>query len=308
VNNSIEQFLSSLLITSRLLPEKVFNERINSSIEENKSNAPQTFSRLLILLRSINDGNGLISTYGTNFQYLTVPDLSNKPSLPTRAIIYDNGCSCGLSSNCTSPGNFVQITSSELIEVKGLKMGCTPSESFLRSTLECFYDSSCINIIQNETNELYVPQPILANTSRFLMNTSIIDLVNVLFIENWSTTINYLSYFDHCLPSLCSYRYIQKINSFYTITLLLSLYGGLSVVLKWICPLLVLLGAKIYSRWKKRTNIIEPVSIISTTNTILYDTNVRIVTVQLESTPTVSSHSYFFSFFSLFMILYRCLS
>jgi hypothetical protein len=143
-------------------------------------------------------------------------------------------------------------------------MGCTPTESFLASTLECFYNSSCIDLFQqqinytNSINGTYMSALVFTNSSQFPTNTTIIDIVNALFIENWSTKINYAAYFDQCLPTSCSYTYIQQLNSFYTVTLLLGVYGGLSIILKWICPNIIYFMAKVYYRRKKRPNLVGP--------------------------------------------------
>jgi hypothetical protein len=140
-------------------------------------------------------------------------------------------------------------------------MGCTPSESYFASTLECFYDILCINLIQQMTNSYgksNVSYALDETDSRFTMNMTIIDLVNDLFIKRWLTMINYFSYFDQCSPIVCSYTYIQQFNVIYTVTYLLGLYGGLTIVLKWICPRIVYYVNKIYQRRKKSTNIIQP--------------------------------------------------
>lgn len=225
--NSVNQLLSSLLITSRLLSEATFETQINSSIEESQTEARRVFFRLFFLLRNVLDGNEITSSYGTDFKYVLPWYMKSISAAITEGMIYDQ-CSCELNKTCTSQANFIGRNSSKLIEIKGLKMGCTPSESLLRSTLECFYDLSCIDILD------------------------VGDLVNNVFIEKCPTTINYSAYFDQCLPALRSYQYIEQIDSLYTVTLLLSIYGGLSVVLKWICPLIVLLAAKLYRRWKTR--------------------------------------------------------
>ncbi len=137
-------------------------------------------------------------------------------------------------------------------------MGCTPSELFHASTLECFYDSSCIDLIcTNHTKSTYSPIPLYTNVSRFFINTTIAQLINDLFIETWKTTINYSSYFEHCPPLVCSYTYTQKLNSLYTLTLLLGLQGGLSLVLEWICPKIVRMLVKIYQRRMRRINVVQ---------------------------------------------------
>jgi len=81
----------------------------------------------------------------------------------------------------------------------------------------------------------------------------------------------YSSYFHQCSPLLCSYTYIQSVDLTYTITFLLGLQGGLTIVLKWITPKLIQIIYKIYRQYrKKRTNIvhIQPsIEVSNNTNT-----------------------------------------
>jgi hypothetical protein len=320
VNNSVTQFLSSFFINAQLLPQTIFDHRIDSLIEQSKSNAPILFTRFLSLIRATNHGNAIISAYGTNFEYTAAPWYNSYSSqlAITHTVTYDDGCSCALNSNCTTQAGFVQSDSSEIILIKGLKMGCTPSESFLVSTLECFYDSACINHIEeqiNETSSVYdtdVPEPLLADNSRFSMNTPIIDLVNVLFIENWSTTINYSLYFDQCSPTLCSYTYIQQFNSLYTVTLLLGLLGGLTVVLRWICPKIIQFLSKVYLYRKKKTNRIQSahtvkIVTIQTVNAITDPENPQPVTFDSELVSATAIQQYItFLLVSVIMYSYFC--
>ena len=214
----------------------------------------------MFLIRSINHGNAIVSTYGTNFEYRSRWFWTNVyyPYIPSRAIIYDNNCSCGLHSNCTTPAAFIQENSSTGITIKGLQIGCTPSESFQSSTLECFYDPLCIALIQQYTNSTTYSIPLSITESRFFMNTTVAELIDNLFVERWVTRVNYRSYFERCLPLLCSYTYNQQFNVLYTINLLIGLQGGLTIVLRWICPKLVRIIASVHKNRKKRTNIVEP--------------------------------------------------
>ncbi|UJR29494.1 hypothetical protein I4U23_010707 [Adineta vaga] len=265
VNISIQQFLSSLFFTPELLPEEIFNQRLHSIIEQTKSKTPKTFNRLFFLIRSINHGNAMISTYGTNFQYYNPWDISFKQYVPTRALIYDNNCSCGLSSSCIIQANFIDQNSLEIIPIQGLKMGCLPSESFRFSTFECFYNQSCIQLIQyylNITNTSHSFSVLSStNKSRFSINTNIDKLIDELFIEEWNIIINYSSYFSQCLPMICSYNYIQQYDILYSITMLFGLQGGLTIVLQWICPKLIQIIYRIYRYKRKRRDTIQPISI-----------------------------------------------
>ncbi|UJR19296.1 hypothetical protein I4U23_022425 [Adineta vaga] len=254
VNKSINEFLTSLLVTNELLTENNFNNRLNLLITQSKSNAPDFFSNLVFYIQSMIHGNAFVTTYGTNFEYVIMIDENEifYAVAPGEPIIYDDNCSCKFFPNCTTQAVFFKTNSSTEIPVKGLKMGCTPSESFLASTLECFYNQSCLNLIQQYTNYNSSLISLSNTTSQYLQNTTIDELRLNLFIEKWITKLNYPSYYQQCLPSICSYISIEKFNILYTITLILGLQGGLTIVLKWICPKLVRIGLKIYYRRKHR--------------------------------------------------------
>ena len=180
----------------------------------------------------------------------------------TEPITYDNECSCALNANCTTQAGFISSNSSDIIPIKGLNMGCTPTESLLASTLECFYDLSCINLIRehitftNSAKTVYTT-PLSVNDNRFPPDKLIIDLAGDLFVETWSTKITYTDYFNRCLPTSCSYTYVQQLNSLYTGTVLLGLYGGLNVVLQGICRTIIYLLFKIYQFRKRRSNLVD---------------------------------------------------
>ena len=292
--NSVNESLYSSFITVQLLSRDTFHEYINNLINQSISDAPVTLTTFLSILRAVNHGNAIISAYGTNFEYIDLWYNSSYTIAITQAMTYDNVCSCALNPTCTTQANFVDLNSSKILPLKGLKMGCTPSESFFASTLECFYDVSCIDLIEEQMNStdlvntIDAVMPLSLNMSQFPVNTTINDLVEKLFIENWSTTINYSAYYAQCLPLLCSYTYIQKLNSLYTITVLLGLCGGLTLILRWICPNIIYLFYQIHRYWRKRSNIVKSESsvqmaTIETTNNTLQCEDAYIITVDSTS-------------------------
>ena len=70
-------------------------------------------------------------------------------------------------------------------------------------------------------------------------NRTINDHLSDLFINEWSTTVNYSKYFYNCNPSVCTYTTRNLIDYSYTIALFTSLYGGLILILRLISPFLV---------------------------------------------------------------------
>ncbi|CAF1328202.1 unnamed protein product [Adineta steineri] len=287
VNIFTRQFLSSLFVTNELLSEMNFEQRLNLTIDQSKLNVPTTLTHLLYLIRMINNGNAFISTYGTNFEYIHPWEDIYNTYTPTQAMIYDNNCSCGLYSNCTTQANFILTNPTKIIPIKGLKIGCTPSESFRASTLECFYNESCINLIKqytikaNRINNTSVFEPLSTQNISFSINTPIAKLIDNLFITDWNITMNYTSYFEQCFPLSCSYNNIQRFNVFHIIATLLGLQGGLALVLEWICPKIIRIIVKIYEYRKKRRNVVQPVFTVETMPIENIDNSVSI----LELTP-----------------------
>ena len=241
---------------------------------------------MLSLLRVITHGNAIPSTYGTNFEYIVTLIQFTSTYLPTQAIVYDHNCSCGLYPNCTSEALFFRENSSELVSIKGFKVGCTPSESFLASTLECYYDLSCVNSIRTYTNRM-LPLAILEspiNTSH--INSTIAELIDDLFINRWSTAMNFSAYFHQCSPLSCSYAFTQQFSLLYAATVVLGLQGGLAIVLKWICPQIILFIYKLHKKQNQRKNTVHPINhsnICSMGNVDEYTGNSH---VQLEPVTT----------------------
>ncbi|CAF1200612.1 unnamed protein product [Adineta ricciae] len=257
----VSQFLDLYLITPHLLTENDLQTLINSSIEQGKANAPGKIIQLLFLIRTMNHGNGIMTTYGTNYQYF--PSAEDAHGLPqvisSRGIIHDNQCDCGVYYNCTSEARFIRNNTSKPVPIKGLKIGCAPSESFLASTLECFYDLSCTELIGEYMNYSISP---LKNRNQLYLNATVDELMRKSFVEEWNQSITYSSYYHQCAPAICSYTYTQKLFSWYTLTLLMGLQGGLSIVLKWITPKLVQITLKIYCYRKKQGGIIQPITAV----------------------------------------------
>ena len=78
-------------------------------------------------------------------------------------------------------------------------------------------------------------------------------LLNV-FLEDWSTEINYTIYFHKCTPSFCTYTTIVETNFIFAFMLLISLYGGLVLVFRLIAPFLVNVIWKLKHGSQKHSN------------------------------------------------------
>ncbi|CAF0904771.1 unnamed protein product [Adineta steineri] len=75
-------------------------------------------------------------------------------------------------------------------------------------------------------------------------NKTVYDHLLTLFIDEWSININYSKYYDECAPTSCTYTIIDQINFSDAFTLLISIYGGLIILLRLITPFLVNMSMK----------------------------------------------------------------
>jgi hypothetical protein len=76
--------------------------------------------------------------------------------------------------------------------------------------------------------------------SQIKQKKNLSELVEKLFITSWSISINYNRYFQQCSPKSCSYTYKENTNILYALTKLLSLYGGLTLTLRFIAPKIII--------------------------------------------------------------------
>ncbi|CAF0789552.1 unnamed protein product [Adineta steineri] len=93
------------------------------------------------------------------------------------------------------------------------------------------------------------------NNSHFEQNTTIQNIVDELFVDEWNISTSYASLYNECNPQECSYN-IKRDDHFASISSrILGLYGGLTVVLRFIIPFLIEIIFKIRNRWRRSTVI-----------------------------------------------------
>ncbi len=159
-----------------------------------------------------------------------------------------SGCVCALDSRCQLALHIWSAlnTSPKIIfTVPGFVQGCYSIESLLLSNLQCLYsnNSKCLSdLISFGSTGYSIPvnisiQPLNSSLdTRFSQTDPISGIIEKLMVEQWSPNISYRNYFDICAPKQCNYRQIESPRIIDIITILISLYGGLSVVLHFIMP------------------------------------------------------------------------
>ncbi|CAF1670280.1 unnamed protein product [Adineta ricciae] len=271
VLNALNQFNNSYLITSMLLSEEFLEAKVVATLNLLLRTISSNFIQSRTIIQRITQANELITGLLTN--YIVVTDKfglsqSSKPIFVSSEInisshigiignkyISKNStipCSCKNNGSCPLPGNLYLYNISEKFgiydmnkieineSVSGIIIDCLPVQMTLSSTLECFYNELCLNILllsySTKINISILNQSLI---TRFNPQTKIEYLINELFIENIFNQTNYTQYYSECLPNSCHYTYLNRFNWIYILTIFISLFGGITAILRIISPLII---------------------------------------------------------------------
>ena len=157
-------------------------------------------------------------------------------------------CTCGFDDNCATQMKFyVNIANSPplvIFTVPNLFLGCSAIDSVRLSSIECFFNQSCLNMTKKLSSIPSVPltidTPILMmNSDRFFSNTSLDVIINELMIDQWNVNIEYKQYYNECHPLQCSYTFTTRGGILYIISTIIGMFGGLIVILKIVVKIII---------------------------------------------------------------------
>ncbi|CAF1618923.1 unnamed protein product [Adineta ricciae] len=240
--NELKQFYDRQYTTTLAVTEEQFNHEIKSFIEIFQITVKASFDEQLGITQSIifdnqiyselgldNYVNGIFFNDSTEFSF----DFGSK---------VDDECSCAIEPDCAILASFCRDNRSD--DVPGVYAACYTIDSLLYSTTECFYDQDCIDLIRyylkNETKLYEQIQPLNeSETSRYQTKDHIAILVGDLFVENWNEFHFYDKYYNSCQSSFCSYKIQQRPQFIHVLTVLINVYGGLTIILRFLIPNIV---------------------------------------------------------------------
>ena len=277
VKAELDQFLSSVFISSRALSRTNLIEQLTTVLKQFKIQTIEHFSSEHRFLWTTIDQYQFISALRTNFVTKSIP---GSGIYETFALIYPtvtnlshssqemNGtCRCDESSHCIYPAaiyngsnvlvpdQVLKLDASILFIIPGFYVGCLPLTSILQSTLECFYNQSCVNMViaysSNQTTKSFLP--INASSSCHHPNETINSLFDQMMLASWNDTIDYDAYFKICAPKSCTYSVIENFVFVYVITMLISIFGGLNVTIRMLSPVVVQYRFRRYIRTEQTT-------------------------------------------------------
>ncbi len=236
LTEAISQFSTNIITNARVQSKESIKIQADSAVSQFILSTPRTFVRTLDFIRYMAQGNGIVSSIFSNWHFVLLNPNIQWATAWAEPLSYSNAsCSCGTNAMCTSEASFDGLI------VPGFRVGCYPLEALLQSTLECLYNISCINKLKsmyNHSNIIFNP----LNASLSSPNITVQSLVDKLLVEEWESSVVYEQYFSTCAPLSCTYTFDGQISLINTITTVIGLYGGLTVVLKLMCPVLVRIG------------------------------------------------------------------
>jgi hypothetical protein len=251
------------MLVKQVMSRIQFNNQINDTIQRFQKKIPIEFTRTLDLIRIAIQGNALVAVFSLNWRFI-VPEKSKEKNASFRMesisyinIKHNTSCSCITSHTCTMPAQLLpsNVTPSVL---EGLVMGCNQLETVLLSSLFCFYSLTCINDIRltleldpfdpKDFTDIVYPFQLNPSLTRFNVNATIETLASEMFIESWTSNVSYERFFNSCAPSSCTYKYYYRFDALGLLTTFLTVYGGLSLGIRFIVPYLVQMIKRIRNR------------------------------------------------------------
>ncbi|CAF1432845.1 unnamed protein product [Adineta ricciae] len=271
-NNILKQTELNLrnedFIAIELSSEERLKSEITSVVGGFRSSATTQITSYIDYIRTVTQANRFISRLNTNMVILGEKVNS---SLKGSYVFHGFWSSLGDPFNSANmPENFVcdkgyKPVSYDIFRksVKGFAQGCYPLEGLLANNLECFSDINCLNML---TNHFSIPEKMRTKLSQFLIpkneeNNTIYDHLRTLFVNKWSTNIDYSIYFDTCAASHCAYTITKQTEFASAVTILIGLYGGLIAICRLVVPWIINVLMKFKHR--SRSNGIINFGIIS---------------------------------------------
>ena len=245
IQQSIASFKQTTLISLNALSDTFLRQQTKAAIVQFNSIAPQAFGAQLNLVLRTSKANKLASGLQTNIYFDFLILNTNFTTILTGSQSYmadaNTECLCETSPYCKADAVFdstfgapTQNDFGNYTTVPGISSGCLPVSSILQSTLECFYNQTCLNWLLSfyPTAETF-PALTASNQSLFYPKSTVQSMVDQLMVDSWSIDISYDKYYAQCAPAKCTYSKVEHRGFLFALTKVISLLASLAIVLKF---------------------------------------------------------------------------
>jgi hypothetical protein len=256
VADSISSFGAASLLSRKVLTRDVVEFTVESFIRQFQLSMPSVLQSHLRLTNRFIFGNKLISGLETTVNamvYLFPTD--DIPFLPYMINYFDRTvtiCECHNSYDCRSPSLILNgfanrsywplpvEASNVRMMIPGFYTGCLPINSLLQSSLECFYDQTCIDQLASLVSDGQHFSAIdLHEHSVFQHNSTFQSVIDLIMIEHWRKNFSYQDYFHQCKPVYCTYFVNERRTATVVLIQIIGVLGGLTLILTLIIPKMI---------------------------------------------------------------------
>ena len=256
--DALAEFANTPLISSTILPEEQLQAKIQATLDLVLQTSTETLIRSITIAHRMMQANAYTTGLSIN-SILMTPAYSwvaIASVYPQETVYFLPGskkpCYCLRDRSCPMPGglyfydawdtfgfNNLNIIVPDQI-LSGIVIDCVPTQATFASSLECFYNQSCVNILLAAyARNINISILDASVSSRFLLTTTIEQLIHEIFIEHIPNKTDYNSYYRECAPISCNYIYSRRFDWIYVATTVIALVGGLNVILRLLAPYLV---------------------------------------------------------------------
>ena len=253
VSDGFDDFKAKPFLSPEAQTAEYLQTQVRLTLNFSLENSLAKLQRNLLMIRQSISGNRFLSGLNTNYRIQTSQNFSGLVHTQVETNFFSNGCSCFDPSGCPQHALLFENNSAmNGTNVPGMMFNCQPFDGALASSLECFYQSSCLSLLRQALSISMTPLRLTSTGSKFSPNTTVQALVNDLMIEQLIDETLFTKYYSRCDPIYCIYSYSHRFDILFISTLVISAFGGLSIILKLTSSLLVTSLFKIRSRWAAR--------------------------------------------------------
>lgn len=239
VSDSIRAFNQIKLLASHAGKKSGFVAQCDVIISEFVNSIPNAFGRSLDLSTVLKQGDFLVSGLGTNFYYGSPQD-DKTFVYPYPVNFHDENdiyCTCYKQVKCTQPVYAYSSDGWTRMLIPGWRSGCYIQEALLSSTLECYFNASCLEHLRRTYGApLNVQRLVSRNSTKFPPTATVDSIIRQLLVTEWLSASNFTAYYLACAPSTCSYTVNEKRGVVVIIGTLVGVWGGLTKALDLIVP------------------------------------------------------------------------
>ena len=257
ITNTLTRFRADRYISLLLSSPIVIQSQMNAAVNQFQASSIRELTSALQIVHEYTEANNLYSALRSNGLLYYMYEVQSANSVSNN---YNGTCECGTTARCISSAvTYNGLSSEVLYKAPGLYVGCYVIEALLQSSLQCFYNQTCVQELTQNIDRTITANFTAINTSptsHFLPTNSVEEILSELMVDQWQWSVDYEKYYDACEPIQCSHVENVSNDMIYIVTTLIGLVGGLVTTLKLTVPRAVFV---FYHFFKKNEQVVPQV-------------------------------------------------